>query len=372
MRVDPRARARAAGRFLGALRRDGRERETVVQAGKAALAAVLALLVARATGGPAAEHAFLAPYAAVLAVATTVRRSWSGAARQAAMVVAGVLLAFTAARVLPGVLVGLAAVVVVGLLAGRWRRFGDDGYWVAITALLLLVNGSAAEPGGLLSWVLFSVTGSVIGALVNTVVLPPLHLRDARAAMQSLAAQVTGVLREMADGVGEGWGPTRSVRWVHGARGLRLTIRRTDDAVWDGRDSARWNPRRRGIDRTGSPLTEHGTVERFDRLTERVVHVAVLLHDLAEGADQPPDPGLAELLGRVASAVDVLCARAAAGTDRGDGADAPDEAAELPAEGGRGDPGAEPAHARAACLITLSDALGDLGRARSGDAVRGA
>lgn len=360
MRTDPRAPFRAAGRFLGALRHDGREREAVVQAGKAALAAVLALLVARSLGDPAAEHAFLAPYAAVLAVATTVRRSWSGAARQAFMVVVGVLLAFTAVRVLPGALFGLAAVVVVGLLVGRWRRLGDDGYWVAITALLLLVNGSAAEPWDLVSWVLLSVAGSVIGAAVNTAVLPPLHLRDAHAAVRSLAGQIAATLREMADGVGAGWGSAGSDRWVDQARGLRLTVRRTDDVVWDGRDSARWNPRRRGVVRADSPLTGHATVGRFDRLTERVVHVAVLLDDLAEVDDQPPDPALGELLGRVAAAVEALCERTDA--EVGEEAEGPARmAGDL-----RADPATEPGHVRSACLVTLSDALRDLTRVRTG------
>jgi Predicted membrane protein len=71
---------------MAALRRR-RNREALVQALKAGLAAVLAITAAAAIGG---GPPFLAPYAAVLAVTSTVRRSWSGAARQAAMLVVGV------------------------------------------------------------------------------------------------------------------------------------------------------------------------------------------------------------------------------------------------------------------------------------------
>jgi hypothetical protein len=83
----------------------------------------------------------------VLAVTTTVRRSWSGAARQAAMPVVGIVLAYGVGRMVPTTAAALAVLVVLGLLIGRWRRFGGDREWIAITALLLLiVNGSARHP----------------------------------------------------------------------------------------------------------------------------------------------------------------------------------------------------------------------------------
>jgi uncharacterized membrane protein YgaE (UPF0421/DUF939 family) len=84
--------------WIRALRRPSREREVVLQSVKAALAALGALLV---TAPWAGSHAFLAPYAAVLAVTSTVRGSWTGAARQAGTVVAGVLLAHLVGQLVP-------------------------------------------------------------------------------------------------------------------------------------------------------------------------------------------------------------------------------------------------------------------------------
>jgi hypothetical protein len=262
----------AAGRLRAFLRR-GREREALVQALKAALAAVLALLATQAlAGGNGAAQAFLGPYVAVLTVTMTVRRSWAGAARQALLVVLGVLLAFGAGHLWPAV--ALAVVVVVGLLVGRWRRLGPDGHWLAVTAVILLVNGSAARPDDLAAWVLFTLVGAVLGAAVNTFVLPPVHLQDAGDAVRSLAEEISGQLRAVAGGVGDGWGQGDAATWVEQARGLRSAVRRAHSAVWVGRESVRWNPRRRAIGRADSLLAGPAVVERLEHLAERVVQVA--------------------------------------------------------------------------------------------------
>jgi hypothetical protein len=202
-----------------ALRRPSREREVVLQAVKAAVAALAALLV---TGPWAGSHAFLAPYAAVLAVTSTVRGSWTGAARQAATVVAGVVLAHLAGRLVPvGAVVALPLVVLLGLLVGRWRQFGPDGWWVAITALIVVVNGTAANALDLAGWVALSLCGSVVGAATNTLLLPPVHLRDARAAVTTLIGEVAAQLRDMAGTVRAGWTAADAGRWAHSARGAR-------------------------------------------------------------------------------------------------------------------------------------------------------
>lgn len=331
--------------------RGGRDREALVQAGKAALAAVLALLLLRWAGREDGDQAFLAPFAAVLTVTSTVRRAWWGAARQAAMVPAGVLLAYAAGRWLP-IEVGLATVVVAGLLVGRWRMLGDDGWWIAITALLLLLNGAAWHPLDLATWVLFSVGGSVVGAVVNTVVLPPLHLQDARVAVDALAREIAGRFRDTADGVRAGWNAEDAASWARQARGVRVAVRRASDAVWMGRESVRWNPRRRRIGSVDTPLAAPTTVERLDRVAERAVHVTALLGDLAEPGDRAPDPALADQIDRLADAVDLLHERT---TD-----DPPRPDASL--HDVRAGPADEPAHVRSACLVVIADALGDLGR----------
>ncbi|WP_300008627.1 FUSC family protein [Pseudonocardia sp.] len=341
-----------------AVLRTGRDREAATQALKAALAAVLALLVTRgaAAYGVGDEQAFLGPYVAVLTVTMTVHRSWTGAARQAVLALLGVLLAFAVGALVPLPLAALALVVVLGLLIGRWRRLRPDGHWVAVTALILLVNGSAGRPQDLAAWALFSVVGAVVGAAVNTFVLPPVHLRDARDAVRSLAGEISEELRGVAAGVREGWTSSDATGWVTRARRLRGAVRGVHDTVWVGRESVRWNPRRRAIVRSDSALVDADTVTRLGRLAERVVQVSVLLGDLADLGDQPADPALAELLNRLAAAVDALYERA--GDDLGDEVAGPAERVrEL-----RDDAGTKPADVRNTCLVTIDDALGDLTR----------
>jgi hypothetical protein len=335
---------------LLAVGRPGREREVVVQAAKAALAAVLAL---PATEWAQSPQSFLAPYAAALAVTSTVRGSWTGAARQAGIVVTGVLLAFVVAVMISSTLLALPLAVLVGLLIGRWHRFGSEGYWVAITALILLVNGTAEQPPNLASWAVLSLTGSLVGALVNTLLLPPVHLRDAHDAVRTLTTEVAAQLREMAGQVRADWAAQDAERWARSARGLRGAVRRADDAVWHGRESVCWNPRRRLIRRSDSPLAGAGVVDRLSRVSERVLQAGVLLTDLADNGERPAAPALADAMDRLADGVEAMAER-------------PDELSEAltgPAEQARrlrAEAATGPGAVRGACLITVSDALAEL------------
>ena len=332
------------------LRRPGREREVVVQSVKAALAAVGALLV---TGPWAGSHAFLAPYAAVLTVTSTVRGSWTGAARQAGMVATGVVLAHLVGLLVPVGTAAVPLVVLLGLLVGRWRQFGPDGWWVAITALIVMINGTATSVLDLAGWVALSLCGSLVGALVNTILLPPVHLRDARHAVVALTGEVAAQLRDMADAVRDGWSVSDARRWAESARGLRRAVRRADDAVWYGRESVRWNPRRRHIRRADSPLAGRDVVDRLSRVCERVLQVSVLLGNLAELEDHPGDPELAVPLERLAHAVAVLAERPG---ELAAALDAPGaEARRLRAGAGAGVQAA-----RGACVIAVSDAVAEL------------
>ncbi|HLU60480.1 MAG TPA: hypothetical protein VKZ81_33895 [Pseudonocardia sp.] len=333
---------------LRVLRRPSREREVVVQSVKAGLACVGALLV---TAPWAGSLAFLAPYAAVLTVTSTVRGSWKGAARQAATVTTGVVLAYVVGLLAPATSVAVGLVVLLGLLVGRWRQFGPDGWWTAITALIVVVNGTAASAWDLAGWVALSLCGAFVGALVNTLVLPPVHLRDAHSAVAALVGEVAADLRDMAATVHDGWSVADARWWADNARGLRHAVRRADDAVWYGRESVRWNPRRRHIRRADSPLAGRDVVDRLSRMSERVLQVSVLLGNLAEHADHPGDPELAALLERLADAVEVIGER-------------PDElAAALDAPGAEAQrlrDGAGAQAARQACVMAVSDAVAEL------------
>ncbi|WP_410649684.1 FUSC family protein [Amycolatopsis sp. cmx-4-54] len=180
-----------------AFRVPGEERRSLIQTAKAAAAAVIAWIVATAV--LRLPQPFLAPYAAVFLVQATVYRSLRGWAQQVGAVSVGVLLAAGAGQLIPSVTVSLGLVVFVGLLVGSWRGFGDSGVWVGITGMLLISYGNATEPILLADRLLETALGAAIGAVLNAVVLPPLHGQRLREATSRLAAAIAEVLDETAE-----------------------------------------------------------------------------------------------------------------------------------------------------------------------------
>ncbi|AGM05758.1 hypothetical protein AORI_3173 [Amycolatopsis keratiniphila] len=180
-----------------AFRVPGEERRSLVQIAKATAAAVIAWIVATAV--LRLPQPFLAPYAAVFLVQATVYRSLRGWAQQVGAVSVGVLLAAGAGQLIPSVTVALGLVIFVGLLIGSWRGFGDSGVWVGITGMLLISYGNATEPVLLADRLLETALGAAIGAVLNAVILPPLHGERLRAATSRLASAIADVLDRTAE-----------------------------------------------------------------------------------------------------------------------------------------------------------------------------
>ena len=217
-----------------------RQREGLLQAGKAAVAAAVAYLVARQVHAP---QSFMAPYAAVFLMTETVYRSFAEAARPVATLVLGVLLAFVTVTVVPNVAVALPVAVFVGTAVGRWHRLGDSGIWIGVTALLMLAYGTAGDADYLLYRVLEGVLGAVVGLAVNMFVLPPLYLRAGRQAVEDMAAELVELLRSVADGLRGDWDDGDARVWLRRARQFEDVVRRAEDARGRGRESTRYNPR---------------------------------------------------------------------------------------------------------------------------------
>jgi hypothetical protein len=133
-------------RWVGrAIRDDGIEREALVRAAKTAGAVSLAWLVAGWV--LRMPQSFAAPYAAVFVMRETVYRSVASAVQQFFGLLTGLLLAYLAISVVYEPVAALGVAVFVSVLVGRWRRWGANGEWVAITALVMLTYGIAGEGG---------------------------------------------------------------------------------------------------------------------------------------------------------------------------------------------------------------------------------
>ncbi|MPY86274.1 MAG: hypothetical protein GEV00_24345, partial [Actinophytocola sp.] len=143
--------------------------QPVVQAAKAGLAAVAAWLLAR--HALSLPQPFLAPYAAVFLVESTVYRSVWLSVQQVGAVAIGVALAGLAAVTIPSTSVAIGVVTAIGLVIGRWRGFGSSGIWIGITALFVLTYGTASDPMSLLYRLVEIALGAALGLVVNAVLL---------------------------------------------------------------------------------------------------------------------------------------------------------------------------------------------------------
>ncbi|MDQ0379448.1 FUSC family protein [Amycolatopsis thermophila] len=287
----------------------GREREAVLQAAKMAIAAVLAWLVARVV--IPSPQSFIAPYTAVFLMTETVYRSVTNAAQQAGAILLGLAIAYVAAHLIPSAVLALAVAVFVGVLLGQWHRFGTSGIWVGVSALLMISYGTAGNLVYLAERLGESLLGATIGVAVNTIVLPPVHLRHTRDAVAALAGEVRDLLNSMAADLRDAWDTDTAARWLRNARRLDEAVRRADDAVSWGRESVRFNirwllDRRRG--RTALPSAFESPLNILSDVSEQVKRIADALNTAAqqEESDREFTGEFARLMDELAAAVTCL------------------------------------------------------------------
>ncbi|RSM57883.1 hypothetical protein DMH03_26430 [Amycolatopsis sp. WAC 01376] len=212
-----------------AFRVPGEERRSLIQTTKATAAAVIAWIIASSV--LRLPQPFLAPYAAVFLVQATVYRSLRGWAQQVGAVGVGVLLAAGAGQFIPSMTVALGLVIFIGLLIGAWRGFGDSGVWVGITGMLLISYGNATEPILLADRLLETALGAATGAVLNAVILPPLHGERLRAATSRLASAIADVLAETAALVRDGEPPEATEVLYDRVRDVRSLVAEAEDAI---------------------------------------------------------------------------------------------------------------------------------------------
>jgi hypothetical protein len=227
-----------------AVRHPGRERDVVVQSLKAAGAALLAWVIAALLLG--APLAYLAPWVALVMVHATVYRSVVKGVQQVAAVVVG-LLAATGGYLLVGDrTVTLALVLVVTTPLAYWREFGDQGIYGSTTAVLVLTAGDPSVHQ-LVSRLLETGLGTIVGVAVNALILPPVHLRNARRGIESVADELAEMLAGAAASLGEEWSADSANEWLRTAERASVRVQEAWAAIERGRESLRLNPRRRRV-----------------------------------------------------------------------------------------------------------------------------
>lgn len=189
----------------------GRERDLLVQSLKAAGAATLAWAV---SGGWLKDPAALmAPWVAVVLVQATVYRSLFKGLQQLVAIAVGTLLAAGAEALTGNILISVAMVLPVVMLLSNWPRLGDQGIYGPTTALFTLTSAPVSSLT-VSHRLLQALLGAAIGIAVNALIVPPVHLRNVRENLSSLARGAEGALAGMAGGLAhDGWSEETAADW---------------------------------------------------------------------------------------------------------------------------------------------------------------
>src|SRR5437899_2413237 len=153
----------------------------VVHGVKSLTAALLAWGVV-APWAPGGRPYLAVATALIMANATTVYRSVTKAVQSVVARLAGLILALGVAWLMGSTAGSVAAIAVIAVVVGP-RRAVDDRLQVASTAVIALAATTAAPVGGLVAPAVQTLTGAVVGIVVNALVLPPLYLDESDSAV---------------------------------------------------------------------------------------------------------------------------------------------------------------------------------------------
>ncbi|MGW0769448.1 FUSC family protein [Streptomyces sp. NPDC002676] len=265
-----------AGRLTRALR--ARQSPHVVSGAKTLIAALLAW-GASESWAPAGRP-FLAVATALLMVnASTVHQSVTKAVHSVAARVAGLAVALGAARLLGPTAGAVVVIALLAVLAGP-RRTADDRLQIASTAVIALTATTTGPMDSLVSPVLETLTGAVVGIVVNAVLLPPLYMDESASAVRDLAHAMGSLLSDMGAGLEHRQLRSRAHGWLHRARSLDKRLAHAEEQVRQADESLRWNTRCAAH----TPRKEVPSGEAFRALRGVALQVRGIARALADNA----------------------------------------------------------------------------------------
>ena len=251
---------------------------------KTVIAAVASWVIAVEVFG--LSQPFLAPWAALLTVHATVYSTFRRGAQQVAATVLGVLLAFLAGSLFGVNAATLGAMLLVALLAGRWRGLRDEPTTAAATGLVVLLTGYSEESGVLAARLADTAIGIGVGGLVNLAVWAPLRHRSAARQVDAIDDCLGALLTDMAEGLARGCSADDAEDWVGRTRDIDGKI---DDAwavVRQAWESGRYNPRKQARRRVPVSEAFDEILRRLEQAVAESRSMARTLSRLCEGEDR--------------------------------------------------------------------------------------
>lgn len=236
--LDVRARLRASAR-------NPVRWTSALQLVKTVVASVVAWVLAAQVF--ALPQGFLAPWAALLVVHSTVYRTFSRGLRQVTGAVLGVLLAWAVGNLAGLSTLSVSVLLMVGLLVGAMRWFRDESTAVAATGLIVLTTGSSTRDVLLVDRLYDTAIGIVVGLVVNLAVWPPLRDYAAARAIDAIDDAVGELLRDIAADLHDRCDDETVSGWVDRSREIDSAIDHAWSLLRQARESSRLNPRRAAV-----------------------------------------------------------------------------------------------------------------------------
>lgn len=260
----------------GRIRRPGRERGLLIQAGKSAGAALLAWVVA--TYLLDSPVALMAPWVALVLVQATVYRSVLYGLQQLVAIALGAVLALGVQLIVGNTLIALAIALPVMLVLGLWRHLGAQGVYGATTVLFVLAYGPLGW-GGVLDRLAMAGLGAAIGIAVNAFVYPPVLLRRSRTWVQSIGADLHDLLTDMSTGMAGAFGYDQARTWHAQVDHLDRSLEGLRSTLSWGRESLTLNPLRRRYVPTEPEQSHQLVASNFERLIDHLADITRTLVD---------------------------------------------------------------------------------------------
>lgn len=290
---------RAREWFGRAWRVDAAERQTMALVFKSALAATVSWYISNDV--MAAQAPAFAPFSAVLVMQVTVYQSLWQALRYVGAVCVGVAVQSGLGLAIGPNVGAFAAVALVALSIGRWRRLRSQGPQVATAAffafsMYVSASGTDERLSQLGEIVVLVLIGCGIGLAVNMLIVPPMRYRSAEYGVRSLAGSLHNLIEDIGEAMRDGeLDVDRTGSWRRRADQLRPIIDQAQASVSAAKESLYYNPRRLLSRRTRG--TSFAGYEELIAAMQRVTYqVGSMARSLDQSADDAQEPARSDFL----------------------------------------------------------------------------
>lgn len=225
-----------------------------------------AWLVGNQLPGDLSRYAYAAALGAFVATGTTVLTIARTSAQQAVGLVIGAGIGLAVLPLEAPGLVKIGVIAAVGVLLQGSTTLGPGAKIVPVAAVLVILFGGVDADGYAVGYVGQFSLGMLVGTLVNAVVVPPLHDRQARERIRVAVDELAGRVDELAEMLRGPWPPDRD-DWRSWGPELEDWMTELAEELREARESQRLNPRslwrRHDLERDADDLARlRGVVRR--------------------------------------------------------------------------------------------------------------